>query len=147
MPLMPIHIEANQVPGIGYTYGGLRMPGTMSGQKGACEQAAEDYFKSGLYWNKFVFTISEENAGVLAIGVDKVDDGNISVADWTVMDNWRIKYYGKEPIDPDAVKGVVSDEINKTNTANNGIYNMLGQRLSKAQRGVNIIGGKKIIKK
>ena len=45
LPLMPIHIEANKVPGIGYTYGGMSMPGTYSGQPmSACEQAANEYF-------------------------------------------------------------------------------------------------------
>ena len=64
------------------------------------------------------------------------------------MDNWRLKYYGNQPInDPDAIKGIVSDEINRDTKADKGIYNLLGQKMSKTQRGVNIVGGKKIIKK
>ena len=63
------------------------------------------------------------------------------------MDNWRLKYYGGGEIDPDAIRGIESDEINKITTSSEGIYNMLGQRLSKVQKGVNIIGGKKIVKK
>jgi len=148
MPLMPIHIEANKVPGIGYTFGGMTMPGTMGGQKGACAQAAEDYFPCNLYWNEFIFTISEDEAGHIAIGINKPYDEELEgKGDWIVMDNWRLKYYGGGEIDEDAIKGIESDEINKTNKTSKGIYNMLGQRLSKAQQGVNIIGGKKIIKK
>ena len=148
MPLMPIHIEANKVPGIGYTYGGMSMPGTYNGQPySACEQAAVDYFGCGLYWNEFVFTISEDDPGHVAIGIDK-DYTENPAGDWIVMDNWRLKYYGSNVDDPDAIKGVTSDEINnKTVNADKNIYNLLGQKLTKTQKGVNIIGGKKIIKK
>jgi hypothetical protein len=149
MPLMPIHIEANKYPGVGYTYGGLSMPGTYSGQPySACEQAARDYFGCGLYMNEVVYAISEDDPGHLAIGIHKEYDEETAPGDWIVMDNWRLKYYGKDVEDPDAIKGIESDEINNNNTkTQKGIYNMLGQRMSKVQRGVNIINGKKIIKK
>jgi hypothetical protein len=148
MPLMPIHIEANKVPGIGYTYGGMSMPGTYSGQPySACDQAAQDYFGCGLYWNNVAFTISEDDPGHVAIGIHKEYDEETAPGDWIVMDNWRLKYYGNGDVDPDAIKGITSDEI-KTNTpTSKGIYNMLGQRMSKTQKGVNIINGKKIVKK
>ena len=168
MPLMPIHIEANKIPGIGYSYGGLQVPGTQSGQAAATLQANDDYFPCGLYWNELVFTIDDTFYGEgydangtpliddqgnpvmkrqICIGIDKAYDENLSSADWTVVDNWRLKYYGGGEIDPDAIRGIESDEINKTTVASKGIYNMLGQRLSKAQKGVNIIGGKKIVRK
>ena len=64
------------------------------------------------------------------------------------MDNWRLKYYGGDIEDPDAIRGIVTDEINSnTKKASKGIYNMLGQKLTKTQKGVNIIGGKKIVVK
>ena len=148
MPLAPIHVEANKIPGIGYTYGGLSMPGTYGGQPySACEQAALDYFACGLYPNKLVFEIPEDDFGHINIGVIKDYDPEIPGGDWTVMDNWRLKYYGTEVVDPDGIKGIESDEIKKDTKASKGIYNMLGQRLSKTQKGVNIIGGKKVIKK
>ena len=148
MPLMPIHIEANQIPGIGYTFGGMSMPGTYSGQPySACDQAAVDYFACGLYQNKLYFTIPEDESGHLAIGIVKEYSEDRLAGDWIVMDNWRLKYLGAGEIDPDAIKGIESDEIKKTSTASKGIYNLLGQRLQKAQQGVNIVGGKKVIKK
>ena len=148
MPLMPIHIEANKVPGIGFTYGGMSVPGTYSNQPmSACEQAANEYFQYGLYWNKLPFTISEDDPGHVAIGIDKQYSEERLGGDWIVMDNWRLKYYGTNVEDPDAINGIVSDEINKGTKASKGIYNMLGQRLSKTQKGVNIVGGKKVIKK
>lgn len=148
MPLMPIHIEANKVPGIGYTFGGMRMPGTYNGQPmSACEQAANEYFQYGLYQNQLLFTIPEDDPGYTTFGIVKVFDEERLGGDWIVMDNWRLKYLGNGEIDPDGIKGIESDEIKKTNTASRGIYNMLGQRLQKIQKGVNIVGGKKIIKK
>ena len=54
--------------------------------------------------------------------------------------------FDETKIDIDAIKGIASDEINSNTTnASTGIYNMLGQRMSKAQKGVNIIGGKKVL--
>ncbi len=148
IPLMPIHIEANKVPGIGYTYAGMQVPGTYDGQPmNACDQAAREYFPLGLYMNKLFFTISEDDPGHLCIGVYKESNENRLSGDWIVMDNWRLYYYGKDDITPDGIQGVESDEINKTNGQSKGIYNMLGQRLQKAQQGVNIVDGKKIIKK
>lgn len=147
MPVMPVHIEANQVPGIGWTSnpGNMRMPGGGDG----CNQAAENYFKNGLYKNYLPFTISAEDAGSIQFGIMKEADevATSDYGDWCVMDNWRLKYYGGEPIDPDGIKGIESDEIKKTTATSKGIYNLLGQKLTKAQRGVNIIGGKKIVKK
>ena len=149
VPLAPIHIDANQVPGIGYgASDGLQTPGTYSGQPmNATDQAGQEYFTCGLYMNKLAFTIPEDNCGHVSIGIFKDYDEERPAGDWCVMDNWRIKYYGKGEIDPDAIKGITSDEINKTTQTERGIYNLLGQKLSKVQKGVNIIDGKKMIKK
>ena len=149
IPLMPIHIEANKVPGIGYTYAGMQVPGTYNGQPlNATDQAAVEYFPLGLYMNKLAFTIGEDDPGHVCIGVYKEFNESRLSGDWIVMDNWCLKYYGNQPInDPDAIQGVVSDEIVKNTKADKGIYNLLGQKLSKTQQGVNIIGGKKVIKK
>lgn len=156
IPLMAIHAEANKFPGIGVYLKGLRMPGTADssqfdrdGQKAATAQAEEDYFPSGLYKNEIVFNIPEGYEGCLAFGIDKeLDESLAGKGDWIVVDNWRLKYYGKDVQNPDAIKGVTSDEIdNNVVSLGKGIYNLLGQRLSKTQKGVNIINGKKVLKK
>ena len=41
------------------------------------------------------------------------------------------------------IKGVVADDIKKDAT----IYNLSGQRLDKPRKGINIIGGKKVMVK
>jgi hypothetical protein len=145
MPLALVTKEANQVPGIGWTSnpGNLRMPG----QGGGCYDAGRYYFPSGLYKNDLVFTINEGEEGHLAIGIYKAYDENNPGNDWVVMDNWRLTYYGNGEIDPDGIRGVESDEIKKVSPASKGIYNMLGQRMSKVQKGLNIVDGKKLIKK
>lgn len=149
MPLMPIHIEADKVPGIGWTNanGLVRVPGTYSGQPmNATDQAGMEYFPCGLYKNRLGFTLTEATDHI-TIGIIKEYDEDRPHGDWCVMDNWRLRYYGTDVEDPDAIKGIVSDEINNTNKAGKGIFNMLGQRMSKAQKGVNIVNGKKVIKK
>lgn len=142
IPLMPIHIEANKVPGIGYTYGGMSMPGTYSGQPmSACEQAANEYFQYGLYKNELNFIIPEDDPGHLSLGVVKVADETRPIGDWIVMDNWRLWYLGSES-DPDAIGDVIKTPVKSTKT----IFNLSGQQLNKVQKGVNIINGKKVLR-
>ncbi len=144
--LAPIHIEANMVPGIGYGAAqGVRTPGTYDGQPlNATDQAGQEYFPCGLYKNYLAFTISEEDSGSATIGIVKDHDDNREEGDWCVMDNWRLKYYGTNVQDPDGIIGIESDEIKNNTTTEKGIYNMLGQKMSKLQKGVNIINGKKV---
>ena len=48
------------------------------------------------------------------------------------------------PIDPDGIKEIKNEELIMKNEG--AIYNLAGQRLSKMQKGINIVGGKKILK-
>ncbi|MBO4841510.1 MAG: hypothetical protein J5524_10500 [Bacteroidaceae bacterium] len=144
IPLMSIHMEANKVPGIGYTYGGMTMPGTYSGQPmNATQQAATEYFPCGLYWNELTFIIPEEEAGHLCIGICKPTDAELAgKGDWIVMDNWRLKYCGSNA-DPDGI----NDVIKTPSQASKEIFNLSGQKLKKAQKGINIVNGKKYVVK
>ena len=149
MSLMAIHKEANKVPGIGYTYADMTMPGTYNGQPmSAVDQAAREYFPSGLYWNEVAFTIHEntDEIGHLVIGVDKAFDPELSgMGDWIVMDNWRLKYLGNS-VDPQVIIDGISDVITSPVKVVRDIYNLSGQKLMKAQKGVNIVNGKKVLK-
>ena len=64
--------------------------------------------------------------------------------DWLVVDNWRLKYLGKEnPQDViDGINDVITTPVQDVKT----IYNLSGQKLTKVQKGVNIINGKKYLK-
>lgn len=144
IPLMSIHMEANKVPGIGYTYGGMSMPGTYNNQPmNATQQAANEYFPCGLYWNELTFIIPEEDAGMLSIGICKPEDPDLEgKGDWIVMDNWRLKYYGSNA-DPDGI----NDVIKTPSQTSKEIFNLSGQKLKRAQKGINIVNGKKYVVK
>ena len=106
----------------------------------ACWSAAEQYFQSGIWWNRVAIYVPEGE--VLTIGAHK--DGQ-ETGDWLVVDNWRLKYMGAEnPQDViDGINDVITTPVQGVKT----IYNLSGQKLTKAQKGVNIINGKKYVVK
>lgn len=53
------------------------------------------------------------------------------------------EYLGTE--EPDGIETIQNDEIVNSKSSNSKWYNLAGQRLSKPQRGLNIIGGRKVI--
>jgi len=79
--------------------------------------------------------IMVEEGGTLTFGLRKTE--SIS-NDWCMFDNWKLYYLGK-----DAPSGIASVTEN-VKTAK-GIYNLAGLRLSKLQKGLNIVDGKKIL--
>ena len=105
----------------------------------ACWSAAEQYFQSGIWWNRVAIYVPEGE--VLTIGAHK--DGQ-ETGDWLVVDNWRLKYMGAEnPQDViDGINDVITTPVQGVKT----IYNLSGQKLTKAQKGVNIINGRKYLK-
>ena len=66
--------------------------------------------------------------------------------DWMVVDNWRLKYLGNDGAPQDVIDGINDVITTPTQTAKT-VYNLSGQKLSKAQKGVNIINGKKYVVK
>ena len=128
---------ANKVPGKGRldASGTLRYPDN-------CATAAEDYFQNGCYWaTPILFEVTEENKGFLSIGFEKTD---CTKFDWVVADNFRLLYYGTEK--PTGIEGV-SEQVAPWQQNGTAIYNLQGQRLSRIQKGVNIVNGKKVMYK
>ena len=103
-------------------------------------QACSDYFENGLYWNTMKFQITEENQGKVTLGIKKVNDAN---EDWVVVDNFRLKYYGKDEPIVDGINEINPDIFNGKET----IYNLMGQKLQKVQKGINIVNGRKVLVK
>lgn len=114
-----------------------------------CASAVE-FFQHGAYKNTIVFEVTED--GSIAFLVEKSEgcvdeyvdeEGNTKVRnnDWVVLDNFRLVYYGEE--EPDGIQGVANAPV-KTSK---GIYNLNGQQIEKAVKGVNIINGRKYIVK
>ena len=109
----------------------------------ATQQAANEYFPCGLYWNELTFIISEDEAGHLTIGTCKPTDSDLEgYGDWIVLDNWRLKYCGSN-VDPDGI----NDVIKTPSQTSKEIFNLSGQKLKKAQKGINIVNGKKYVVK
>ena len=95
--------------------------------------AAYTYFDAELYENEIWVEVGED--GVLTIGVSK--DQYIS-GDWTIFTNWNLWYAG--PKGPDAVQRIETD----TNKDVKAIYNLAGQKVSKTQKGIYIVNGRKV---
>jgi len=92
---------------------------------------------------------------VLEYGLDTATDGAITFTieenepveikayspTWFKVDNFRLTYFGNESSkEPSAI-----DETIANTNASTAIYNLSGQRLQTLQKGINIIGGKKVI--
>ena len=105
----------------------------------ACWSSAEQYFQSGLWWNRLIIYVPEGEA--LTIGAMK--EGQ-EAGDWLVVDNWRLKYLGGQ--NPQDVIDGISDVITTPSMGEKAIYNLSGQKLTKTQKGVNIVNGKKLLK-
>lgn len=129
------------VPGLGRLdgTGKIRIPD-------GCAGATEYYFENGLYWNTLKFEVLDGDEGMLLFGVHK--DESEQNQDWIVLDNFRLTYYGKEePSIEDAIVDIKGDEIVTGQKGKKEIYNLAGQRITKLQKGVNIVNGKKYIVK
>ena len=102
--------------------------------------AASESFTAGLYTIEPIeFTVVKEggDAGKIYVGVTAAVNNQ-----WVIFDNFRLTYYG----DPTAT---AISEVSTANqqAANEGIFNLAGQRVVKAQKGLYIINGKKQVVK
>ncbi|MBQ7683733.1 MAG: DUF5013 domain-containing protein [Bacteroidaceae bacterium] len=110
---------------------------------------AEKAFNNGLYKNILQFEVAEGQETV-TIGLRKIpfeDTEDITLAnDWTVWGNWSLFYLGTvEPLeDPTtAIQKVENAEPAQATV----IYNIAGQRVQKALKGVYIVNGRKVVVK
>ena len=94
------------------------------------------WFADGRYLNTLAFRIDEEG-GSVTIGLEKTE---ILPNDYEVVGAWHLYYLG----DANAIEPVLRDRL-FTVGDDTAIYNLAGQRLSAPQRGINIIGGKKVV--
>ncbi len=93
-------------------------------------------FSAGLYTiDPIRFTVKED--GMMYVGIFTE-----STSQWVIWDNFRLTYFGAEPEEPivDAISEVSVKAENKT------IYNLKGQQVMNAQKGLYIINGKKVVK-
>lgn len=96
-----------------------------------------EYTEIGIYWNEVKVHL---NAGeTLTLGLYK--DTHID-NDWTIFNNFELYYLGNDEA-PDAINAV---EVNGEK-ASAAIYNLAGQRVAKAVKGLYIMDGKKVVVK
>ena len=126
---------------------GLVIPNFMTTATNWFEQLAEtpdNKYTDKAYYNNLVQVYVGED-GKLRIGVKK--DGYDST-DWSIFDNFALFYIGAEP-DETLSTGIKAIETatGTTAVALDGIYNLQGQKLAAPVKGINIIGGKKVLVK
>ncbi len=64
-------------------------------------------------------------------------------ANWLAVDNFKLTYFGKNSNHEQT--GI--EELNANAKSNSIIFNLMGQKINTLQKGINIIGGKKVLVK
>lgn len=134
--------EANKAPGEGSDAADDK--GNMFNAPDGIMQAS-NFFKAGLYNNNMVAIHKYNDSTPLKIGVKKEQRDNIH--DWTVVDNFRLKYYGKET--STGIEEVEAEAAAEAEAeANAPVYNLQGIRVSDTTvPGIYIRNGRKFVVK
>lgn len=134
--------EANKAPGEGSDAADDK--GNMFNAPDGIMQAS-NFFKAGLYNNNMVAIHKYNDSTPLKIGVKKEQRDNIH--DWTVVDNFRLKYYGKE--NSTGIEEVEAEAAAEAEAeANAPVYNLQGIRVSDTTvPGIYIRNGRKFVVK
>lgn len=109
-----------------YTYEPYTYPDNVS--------TANNAFQAGYYQQSMEFTLDE--TADLRIGLRNFTP---TVLDWACVDNFSLIYM------KDDGTGIRSVDNDKWSMGKRAIYNMAGQRVNKAQKGVYILNGRKIV--
>lgn len=96
------------------------------------------YAESGLYWNQVDIHLAQGET--LTLGLYKEQH---AAGDWCPFDNFELYYLGNADA-PDAIETV---EASAHASAPVAIYNLAGQRVQKAVKGLYIVNGKKVLVK
>ena len=89
-------------------------------------------------------TFQDKAGELLSLVIDDAQDADIEICNILFFDT-KGNDYAFDTIGVDQETGV--NNVNGNNNVNDNIYDLQGRKLSKLQRGVNIIGGKKILVK
>jgi len=99
--------------------------------------------ESGLFHNYVPFTLSEE--GDITIGFRIEVTGKNGTMPF--IDYFHLRYFGNQENVVDLYTGVAAPTATEKMVRNTGIYNLNGQRVQKAVKGLYIINGKKVVVK
>ncbi len=96
--------------------------------------AASVSFANGLYTiDPIEFEVKED--GMIYLGITASTN-----TQWVIWDNFQLAYCGAKPVDT-GINAIAADRLNGV------VYNLNGQKVLKAQKGLYIINGKKVVKK
>ena len=99
-----------------------------------------EYTSYAMYWNQVdVFVAAGEK---LTLGLTKPD--HYVTGDWCPFDNFELYYLGTTA--PTGIEAIGGDVVNMA-AKSDVIYNLAGQRVSKAVKGLYIINGTKVLVK
>ena len=99
-------------------------------------EAAQTYLGLGYYAeNEREFEVGADGKATIGIRKSEHIDG-----DWTIFTNWTFYYLGKTP--SDGIEEVITS--NDPQKAQGAIYDLSGRRVSKMQKGLYIVNGKKV---
>ena len=111
------------------------MPNTLVEGRDVIEQ------NEGLFTTEVICKVLED--GVLTVGIKKDKPKHFS---WVVLDNFRLFYHGSNSsLAPSGSATAINDVKSQPNADSGAIYSISGQRLDVPKKGVNIIGGKKVV--
>ena len=133
MPLVTAY--ADKSPGLGSVFACGEIPNWI--------WEAAKFFQNGQYKVEVIFQAENDNE-LVEFGIDQRQDG-AGTNYWTVVDNFRLKYYGE--VDPRT--GVEKVEADKVEGINDGkYYTLQGYAVERpTKRGIYIRNGKKIVVK
>ncbi|MCR4809008.1 MAG: FIVAR domain-containing protein [Prevotella sp.] len=104
------------------------------GSNGNSMSDASVEFAEGKYTIEPIqFTVAED--GQMTVGTRLEQSTNL----WCIFDNFTLMYFGSGITD-----GI--ETVNKVSTKSNAIYNLRGQQVNNATKGIYIINGKKVVK-
>ncbi len=106
----------------------------LDGEENSMSTAATSFLAGSYTIEPIRFTVTE--AGKLTIGARLVESTNL----WCIFDNFTLMYFG-----PGETVGITTLKAEKA--SDNAIYNMQGQRVEKAAKGIYIQNGKKMLVK
>ncbi len=138
VPLKYINEDADKAPGEGTDTKIGNFPNNMI--------EASKFFENGLYVNSLLLYVGADQLESV-IGIDEIE--GYRAGSWIVIDNFRLKYYGNgnEPVitGVEPIRAIQPKTVQRVDT--DAIYSLTGQKLSRLQKGINIVGGRKIVVK
>lgn len=117
------------------------LEGSNDGQTWTMLDSQENQAFSNRYVTQFYFTQSTEPYSTYRLTINATNGGN-------QLQIGEIQLLNIQPIDPTGIRRLTEEGGWQTSYISHqpsNIYNLSGQRLSKPQKGINIIGGKKIL--